>query len=701
MLTATLSFALMSNSKLTYPPTKTVDQVDLYHGIAVKDPYRWLEQPISNSEVKEWVDAENKVTFDYLDSIPGRDRLLKELESRINYERFTVPTTAGSKTFYSANSGLQNQDVLYVTDEPNSKPRILLDPNTLSKDGTVALSAVDFARDGKTMLYALASAGSDWVEWRVRDVETGLDKSDVVKWSKFGGGVLDAEGKSFYYLRYPEPKGETTFTAANDAPSIYRHVVGSDQSKDTLVFDIKDKPDWFVFPVMDADKTTLFIFIEEPGSINNRVYMRPLSQPTGEFTKLFDANDASYSPVLVQGTAVYAQTNRDAPKGKLIKVDTVKRIGAIDIVPESKDTLESVSVVGNKLVLNYMADAKSVVRIHSLDGKLDQEVKLPGLGSVTGFAGTTGQPITYFSYTDFTRPSTIYRYNINTHDSTTYREPKLPFDPTKYEAKQVFVTSVDGTKVPMFIVSKKGLKLDGTNPTLLYGYGGFNVSQTPWFSTSRTAWLDMGGVWCLANIRGGGEYGKEWHEGAIKTKRQNAYDDFISCGEWLVKNSYTSPSRLAIQGGSNGGLLVGVCVNQRPDLFAAALPEVGVMDMLRFNQFTIGKAWESDYGSPDNLAEFLGLYRISPYHNLIPNTKYPAIMVTTADTDDRVVPAHSFKYAARLQACQAADKPVIIRIETAAGHGGGKPISKVLEEVRDEFAFVLHNMGVAIPEKIE
>lgn len=702
MLPAALTLALMAPQSLQYPKAKTVDTVDIYHGVAVADPYRWLERPISNSEVKKWVTAENKLTFSYLDKIPGRDRLLKTLEGRINFERFTVPTKEGGRVFYSRNSGLQNQDVLYVVDGDGMKPRVLLDPNTLSKDGTVALSGMDISKDGKRLLYGLASAGSDWLTWHVKDVATGKDLGDEVKWSKFGGGTINADGSAFYYLRYPEPKGTTEFTAANTNPSIYEHKVGTPQDQDRLVLNLPDHPDWFIFPALDPDKTTLFLILEEPGSLNNHIWLQDLTKPNAPVVKLLDANDANYNPVHVEGSAVYVQTDKDAPKGKIIKVDYIKRIGPVDVIPESKDTLEGASVIGGKLVATYMQDARSAVRVFGMDGTFQHEVKLPGLGSVSGFGGQSDDPVTYYSYTGFTDPATIYTYNVDRDQSVVFRKPKLPFDTSKYESKQVFVTSKDlKVKIPLFIVYKKGVKLDGTNPTLLYGYGGFGISNTPWFSTSRTAWLDMGGVWALADIRGGGEYGKEWHEAAIKTKRQNAYDDFISCAEWLIDNKYTKPARLAIQGGSNGGLLIGVCVNQRPDLFGVAIPEVGVMDMLRFNQFTIGKAWESDYGSPSNLAEFFALYRISPYHNLTPNTNYPAVLVTTADTDDRVVPAHSFKYTARLQACQAADKPVLIRVETAAGHGGGKPISKQLEEIRDIFAFILYNMGVKIPTALK
>ena len=535
MISTAVALAML-NSKLDYPETKTVDHVDMYHGIAVKDPYRWLEQPVSVPEVKAWVDAQNEVTFDYLEQIPGRDRYLQELEKRLNYERFNVPIKRNDRVFYQRNSGLQNQDVLYYTDARDLAPRVLLDPNTLSEDGTVALSGIDFSLDGRRMLYGLSEAGSDWLTWHVMNVDTGETIGSPVKWSKFGGGTINADGTAFYYLRYPEPTGDSTFTASNTEPSIWMHKVGTDQSQDQMVFNLPDNPDWFVYPSLDPAKTHLIIYIDQPGSTNNRIYLKDLSNPDAPITKLFDANDANYTPVHISGSTVWSTTTKDAPKGKVIKSDYRRRIAPVDIIPESQDTLEGASVVGGRLATTYMKDARSAVRIYDFSGKLDQEVQLPGLGSVGGFLGLPGDPETHYSYTDFTNPPTIYHYNVETDSSDVYRQPELPFDPTRYESKQVFVESPDGTKVPMFIVHRKGLELNGNNPTLLYGYGGFNVSQTPWFSTSRTVWLDAGGVWCLANIRGGGEYGKEWHESAIKTKRQNAYDDFIACAEWLVDN---------------------------------------------------------------------------------------------------------------------------------------------------------------------
>ncbi len=699
MITTILVSAMLAQTPLKYPVTKTVDHTDLYHGIAVKDPYRWLEQPVSVGEVRDWVTAQNKVTFGYLDKISGRDRLLKELQRRINFDRYGIPTQRGEAVVYPYNTGLQNQDVLYIVDKPGAQPRVLVNPNTFSTDGTAAINGEDWSIDGKRFLYGTSVSGSDWVEWRVRDVATGKDLPDVVKWSKFGGGVLDKTAEGVFYLAYPAPPGGDLHVASNEKPQIKYHKFGTDQSTDSVVFELPDKPDWFVYPGLDESRDWLVIYVQSPGSTNDRIYIKDLRVADAPVIKLFDADDANYSPIFFKGDEVFYTTNLDAPTGRVMSRHILARSAPREVVPASKDTLQGASVVDGRLVLQYMQDARSSVRVHDLDGKLVQSVALPGLGSAEGFGGFSTDKDTYFSFTDLTSPTAIYRYEVGTNKVSEYRRPKVPMDVSKYTAKQVFVKSTDGTRVPMFIVHKKGIKLDGSNPTLLYGYGGFNVSQTPWFSTSRTVFMDMGGVWCLANIRGGGEYGKQWHESATKVRRQNAYDDFVSCAEWLVNNSYTKPARLAIQGGSNGGLLVGACMNQRPDLFGVCIPEVGVMDMLRFNQFTIGKAWEADYGSPENADEFFALYRISPYHNLKPSTKYPATLVTTADTDDRVVPAHSFKYAARLQACQAGGAPVLIRIETSAGHGGGKPISKVLEEVRDIYSFIFQNMGVRIPTR--
>ncbi len=694
--------ALIAMDTLDYPKTKTVDVADVFHGVRVADPYRWLEQPASTPEVNQWIAAQNQLTFGFLDRVPHRDALLAELRRRADFEKFSVPLLRGGRLLYQRNDGLQNQSVLYVADSLDGEGRVLLDPNSWSSDGTVALVGLDLSRDGKTLLFAKSRAGSDWTEWRAMDVDSGKEKPDTVKWSKFGVGGLDREAKGFYYLRYPEPKAGEAFVSENKDPEVRYHEFGTPQSEDRLVFSKPDTPEWLVWPSLDAERETLWITIGEPGSVNNRLTMLDLTEPGAKPVALFTENDADYTPVHREGKKVWVATTKDAPRGRVVVVDVDRPQPEHweTVVPEGEDALQGVSFVGGRLFAQYLRDARSAVVTFSPSGEPLGEVALPGPGTASGFGGEEGDAVTFFSYTDLATPSTVYRFDIEDDRVSVYRAPKLPFDATGYETKQAFVTSKDGTRVPVFLVHRKGLKLDGTNPTLLYGYGGFGAAMQPWFSSSRTAWMDNGGVWALACIRGGSEYGKAWHEAAIKTKRQNAYDDFIACAEWLIAQGYTSPGRLAIQGGSNGGLLVGACMTQRPDLFAVAIPEVGVMDMLRFNQFTIGRAWEGDYGSPQNEDEFRFLYRISPYHALRDGVRYPATLVTTADTDDRVVPAHSFKFAARLQAAQAKDgPPVLIRIETSAGHGAGKPLSKQLEEVRDVYAFTLNAMGQRLRER--
>lgn len=697
-MTPTVLAAAMITQTWPYPPTKTVDHKDTYHGITVADPYRWLEQPISTPEVKQWADAETELTNRYFSQIPHRETLLSELMRRVNYERYGIPVTKKSRTFYTYNSGLQAQDVIYVVDRPGEKPRVLIDPNKLSTDGTVALTATDYDNSGNRMLYAVAASGSDWIEWKVMDVASGKTIGEPVKWGKFGVGTINADGTGFYYLRFPEPKGDTAFTAANDNAAVYFHSIGTPQSQDQLVYKDPANPLQFFVPAFDDAKDELFLYVEDPGSTNNRVWRVRHNGSSVAIDKILDANDANYTPLAVRHGSLILRTNKGAPTGK-ISAMPLGGGSLSDLVPSRKEAIEGATVTQSRIIVQYMKDAHAQVSTFGLDGKPAGDVPLKGMGAVLGFAGDPSTDETYYSYADFTSPTVIYKYDAKTNQSTIYKQAKLAFDPDKYTAKQVFVTSNDGTQVPMTIVHRKDLKPTGQNPTLMYAYGGFGASQTPWFSTSRTVWMDMGGIWCLANIRGGAEYGKEWHEAATKVRRQNAYDDFIACGEYLVENGYTSHKNLAIQGGSNGGLLIGAVMTQRPDLCGVAIPEVGVMDMLRFNKFTIGSAWEGDYGSPENQDEFFALYRISPYHNLRPNTVYPATLVTTADTDDRVVPAHSFKFAARLQACQAGPAPCLIRIESSAGHGGGKPIQKALEEVADIYSFILANTGNQLPTK--
>jgi prolyl oligopeptidase len=698
LISLAVCVVLMTDDPIQYPVTRTVPHTDTYHGVTVDDPYRWLEQPIAEPEVKGWVDEQNKVTFAFLDKIAGRDRLLAELRSRVNYERFGLPVKRGGKYFFERNDGLQNQNVWRVAASLTDEGRVLLDPNTLSTDGTVALVSTDVTDDGTKFLYATSVSGSDWCTWQAIDVATGKPIGEQVEWSKFGVGFWDKTGEGFYYLSFPRPAGDA-LTSANVEPKVMYHRLGTQQSDDKLVFELKEHPDWYVWPAIDEKREAIWLYVNEPGSVNNRLWMLDLKNPELGAVKLFDENDADYLPVHKEGSRVWVQTTKDAPKGRILLIDTVRRIAPVEVVPPGQDSLQGASVIGGRLVLRYLRDAKTAVTIHGLDGQRQAEVPLPGPGTAGGFQGRSDDTETFFTFVSMVQPTTVYRLDVQSNGVTVHRAPKLGFDTGRYTSTQVFVTGKDGTKIPMFLAHRKDLKLDSSNPTILYGYGGFGAAMSPFFSTADTVWMDMGGVFAIACIRGGSEYGKEWHEAAIKTKRQNAYDDFIACGEWLVANQYCDNKRLAVQGGSNGGLLVGAVMTQRPDLIGVALPAVGVMDLLRFNQFTVGKGWEGDYGSPENRDEFFTIWRVSPYHNLRPGTNYPATLVTTADTDDRVVPAHSFKFAARLQAVQAGSAPVLIRVETSAGHGGGMPISKQLEIVRDEFAFTVAAMGRAIPER--
>lgn len=695
-----LVFALaMATGDFDYPPTRRVDHFDTYHGVTVADPYRWLEAPISEPEVKSWVDAQNKVTFQFLDAIPNRESMLDELVRRANFERFGVPDQESGMTFFTRNDGLQAQDVLYVADSSGNGAKVLLDPNTLSRDGTVALAGTDVSLGGKYLLYATSASGSDWCTWKVREIQTGKDLTDIVEWSKFGIGFFDKDAKGFYYLTFPRPKEGEAFVQANVEPKVMYHKLGTKQTEDTLVFELKEHPDWYVWPAMDETREYMYYSINEPGNPYNRLWGQDMTKPGRPIDKLSDVADADYAPIHRDGSRHWVQTTRDAPRGKVIVMDTVRRIAPMDVVAQSEDTLEGAAVVGGQLLCRYLKDAHAEARVFGLNGEEKGAIQLPGAGTVSGMQGKSSDKVTYYSYVSMDSPATVYKMDMATLNSSVFRAPKLPMDTSKYESSLVFYTSRDGTKVPMFLAHRKGLQLDGTNPTILYGYGGFNIPQKPWFSTSRTVWMDMGGVFAVACIRGGGEYGVEWHHAALKTKRQNAYDDFIAAGEYLIAQKYCSSGTLALMGGSNGGLLVGAVMTQRPDLAAVALPAVGVMDMLRFNQFTVGKGWESDYGSPENRDEFFALWRISPYHSLRPGTNYPATLVTTADTDDRVVPAHSFKFTAMLQASHAGKAPVMIRVETSAGHGAGKPIRVALAEIADEYAFAMQNMGKQIPAK--
>jgi prolyl oligopeptidase len=681
---------------LTYPQARRSDQVDDYHGTKVADPYRWLEDTDS-AETHAWVEAENKLTFGYLDQIPYRQALRDRLTKLWNYERYTVPSQHGGRYFFQHNTGLQQQNVLLVAESIHGEPRVLLDPNLLSSDGTVALAGAEISDDGKLMAYGLATSGSDWNEWHVRDIDTGKDLSDDLKWVKFSGASWSKDNKGFYYSRYDEPTG-AAMRDTNYFQKLYYHRLGTAQSDDKLIYDRPDNKELGFAGNVTDDGHYLIISVWQGTSPKNRLYYKDLTQPDSPVVKLLDDFDAQYNFIDNDGPVFWFHTDLDAPRGRLLAIDTrhAERANWKTLVPQGADKLEFASAVNNSFLVGYLKDAKTEVRVFDLTGAHLRDVDLPGIGTAGGFGGKRNEKETFYSFTSFLSPNTAYRYDPVAGKSTVYRQPKVDFDASRYETKQVFYNSKDGTRVPMFLTYKKGIKLDGQNPTLLYAYGGFDISLTPGFSVPTVVWLEMGGIYAQPNLRGGGEYGEEWHEGGMKLKKQNVFDDFIAAAEWLIANKYTSTPRLAIRGGSNGGLLIGACVTQRPDLFGVALPEVGVMDMLRFHKFTIGWAWTSDYGSSDNAEEFKALYAYSPLHNLKPGTKYPPTLIATSDHDDRVVPGHSFKFAATMQTDQAGPAPILIRIEVKAGHGAGKSITKLIDETADTWAFVAHNLDMKV-----
>ena len=678
---------------LSYPATRQDDSViDDYHGTKVADPYRWLEDD-NSEETKAWVKAQNEVTSGFLKAIPQRAKIRARLEKAWNYERTGVPFEQGGQWFFNRNSGLQNQSVLFVADSLDAGARVLLDPNTLSKDGTTSLTEIAPSEDGRLLAYGVSKAGSDWQEFRVKDIATGRNTEDVVEWVKFSGASWAKDGSGFYYSRYPKPKEGAALTEANKNQTVCFHRLGTPQGEDRLVYARPDQPDWGLHAGVTDDGHYLIYSVTHGTDPKKRVFYQDLTQAGAKVVELLNDFDAEYGFIENIGSVFYFHTDLKAPRYRVIAIDVAKpereHWREREIIPESEHKLESVSCVGGQLLCGYLQDARSTMRAFDLDGKLIREIELPGIGTVGGFGGRRQDKITHYAFTSFTTPGAVYSYDVTSGKSTLWKQPQVDFDSSPYETKQVFVTSKDGTRVPMFIVHKKGLKPDGSHATLLYGYGGFDISLTPNFTIARAIWLEMGGVYALANLRGGGEYGAEWHLAGTKLKKQNVFDDFIACAEWLQANKYTSTKKLAIMGGSNGGLLVGACMTQRPELYGAALPAVGVMDMLRFHKFTIGWAWKIDYGSSENAEEFKTLYAYSPLHNLKPGTCYPATLITTADHDDRVVPAHSFKFAARLQECQAKDgPPVLIRIETSAGHGAGTALLKVIEETADEWAFL-------------
>jgi prolyl oligopeptidase len=683
---------------LAYPTAHKVDQVDDYFGTMVSDPYRWMED-VDSPDVTEWIEQENRLTRGILDNIPGREPMQQRLMDLINFERYTAPVKKGTRYFYSHNTGLQNQNVLYWTEGLDGQPNVLLDANTMSADGTVAINALSISDDGRLAAYSIADAGSDWVKWHVREVATGEDLPDIVAWSKFSSASWLKDGTGFFYEGYDPPQGDA-LKAANYFHKIFFHKLGTPQSEDRLVFDRPDDKEMNVGAAVTDDGRYLIIYETKGSSPNNQLSIKDLERPDAPAVKIADTSDAVYSPIDNNGTRFWVHTTFQAPNGRVVEIDLEQpgRDQWKTIIPESESHLDSVSMVDDTLIANYLADAQSMVELHTRDGALIERLALPAIGTAAGFAGKRTETETFYQFSNFTMPATIYRLDMKTRRSTIYRQPRLKFDPAQYETKQIFYISKDGTRVPMFLSHKKGLKLDGGNPTLLYGYGGFNISLRPEFSSGNLLWMEMGGVYAQPSLRGGGEYGEAWHQAGTKLTKQNVFDDFVAAAEWLIENKYTSPSKLAISGGSNGGLLVAACEIQRPDLFGAALAAVGVMDMLRFDKFTIGWAWKTDYGAPsEDEAEFHAIYRYSPLHNLREGVAYPPTLITTADHDDRVFPAHSFKFAAAMQAVQAGPNPILIRIETRAGHGGGMPLAKRVELVIDQFTFLRQQLHMQPP----
>lgn len=648
----------MQRSQFNYPESPRADAVEILHGIQVRDPYRWLEE-IETDQVRDWITDQNRITHAFLDRIPEREQIQSRVTELWDYERFGVPFERGGRYFLTRNDGLQAQSVLYWQDSVDAEPKLLLDPNQLSEDGTVALTGYAVSEDGGLLAYGLSSSGSDWQEWFVREVEGGQDRSDHLQWVKFSEASWSPDGQGFYYSRYDEPQDGAAYKGANYYHKLFYHRLGRPQSEDELVYERPDQKKWGFTGHATEDGRYLIITVSQGTHRENGVFYRDLGAGDGHVIELLGDFGASYTFVANDGPLFYLMTDLDAPMSRLIAIDVTDPDCSdwLEVIPESRDALRSVSLVGQRFIAIYLHNAHSRVLALDMNGRALGEVEMPGIGTVDGFRGRRQDHETFYLFTGFTMPGTIYRYDVPAGRSTVYREPETAFDPHTYVTNQVFYRSRDGTPVPMFISHKRDLELDGDNPTYLYGYGGFDIPLTPAFSVSHLAWMEMGGVYAQPSLRGGGEYGKAWHQAGMKLQKQNVFDDFISAAEWLVENGYTRSARLAIGGRSNGGLLVGACMTQRPELFGACLPAVGVLDMLRFHKFTIGWAWTSDYGSPDDEQEFQALLAYSPYHNLVVGTRYPATLITTADHDDRVFPAHSFKFAAALQAAQGGLTP--------------------------------------------
>lgn len=674
-----------------YPQTHRANLVETLHNTEVADPYRWLEE-IDSAKTQEWIKAQNKVSHDYLSQLPGRSAIHARLEDLWNYERLTVPVSHGGRLFYSHNDGLQNQNVLYWADSRDGKPKVLIDPNRLSDEGTVALIGFNPSYDGRYVAYGLSSAGSDWQEWRIREVESNQDLDEVVRWAKTWSVGWNRANKGFYYGRFDAPPKGEEYKAANFFQKLFFHRIGTSQSEDQLVYERPDHKDWRFHGYVTEDNRYLIITVYEGTRRENAVFYQNLVESPGKTIELLDQFEAGYHFLGNDGSLFYFKTNHDAPLERVIAIDIEHPDPDQwrEIVPEHEHPLTQVSLLNESmLAAHYLQDAHSRIEILNLDGQTVRTLDLPGMGTVSGFHGERDGRETYYQFSNFSQPGATYQYNMETGETCLFHRPEVDFDPEDYVTDQIFCTSKDGTQVPMFVCYKRSLDLHQPNPAFLYGYGGFNIPLTPAFSPRNLVWMEMGGIFIQVNLRGGGEYGRNWYQAGTKERKQNVFDDFIAAAEHLIATGYTTTEKLAIGGGSNGGLLVGACMTQRPDLFGACLVAVGVLDMIRFHRFTVGWGWVSDYGSPDDPDEFGTLLAYSPYHNLRPGTAYPATLITTGDHDDRVFPAHSFKFAAALQHAQAGDAPILLRIATRAGHGAGKPTAMLIAEWADIWAFLL------------
>jgi prolyl oligopeptidase len=697
LLLVAVLLAAAPSGALTYPTPPTDNTVDDYYGTKVADPYRPLEN-LDSPQTRAWVEAEASLTRSYLDAIPQRAAIKARIQSLINYARTTVPFHMGSQYFYTHNTGLQNQNVLYTMRGLGGAPRVLIDPNTLSADGSVTLGQVVPSWDARFIAYDTQTSGSDWQTWHVRRVSDGKDLTDALVWSKFSSAAWDPQDRGFFYDRYPTPKAGSEFKSALSDQAVYFHALGTPQSADRLIYFRPEHSNWIYNVSVTDDRRYGILYVSSSDSINNRIGYFDLRDPQRTVRELLWKNDAQWGFVGNAGPVFFFTTTLGSPNQRVVAIDVRRPDAMRTIVPESRDQLQGASAIAHRFVLQYLHDAHSLVKVYALDGRFIRDVPLPGLGTASGFPGTITDRTTFFAYSGYTTPSSIYRYDVVSGASSVFFKPRTPFDDRDFQTTEVFYTSKDGTRVPMMISYRRGTPLDGTAPTILYGYGGFDIAITPAYSSTVAAWMQMGGIYAVANLRGGSEYGETWHKGGMLQNKQHVFDDFIAAAQYLIDNKYTSTPKLAIRGGSNGGLLVGAAVTQRPDLFGAAIAQVGVMDMLRFDKFTIGAFWKSEYGcSTCGEDQFKTLYAYSPYHNLKPGTVYPPTLITTSDHDDRVFPAHSFKFAARMQADQAGSAPILLRVQLKGGHGGGTMLSQQIDETSDIFAFLVKNLGMSLP----